>query len=94
MPPAGKESVVAHWKQILHGMRQKGLSTMSVMSDSSLSVTSDSQTSAATSYSFQQCSGKKICPRYKRIPGKVLTYDYYSYVLFLYNQYTHSFFLD
>jgi hypothetical protein len=88
---AGRESVVAYWKQLLHGMRQKGLSTMSVMSDDSLTVTSNCRTSVSSSYSPEQYSGKKHCPSYKRIPGKTLTHDYFLYVLFLSNSSTHNF---
>jgi hypothetical protein len=75
MLAAGKESVVGQWKQLLDGMRQKGLSTMSVMSDDSLAVTSGGHTSASNSHSSYQYSGKKTCPSYKRIPGEILKHD-------------------
>jgi hypothetical protein len=72
MPLAGKESVAAYWKQLLNGMKQKGLSTMSVMSDDSITVASDGCTSGSNSYSLHQSLGKKTCPSYKRIPGEIL----------------------
>lgn len=74
----GKESVSAYWKQRLDGMRQRGLSTMSVMSDDTLTVTSDGFTSASNSHSSQKSVGKKTCPIYKRIPGEIHEYDYCS----------------
>lgn len=70
-----KESVAAHWKQRLDGMRQRGLSTMAVMSDDTLTVSSDGFTSASNSYSSQKSVGKKTCPSYKRIPGEICEYD-------------------
>jgi len=72
----GKESVSEYWKQRLDGMRRKGLSTMSVMSDDTLTVTSDGFTSASNSHSSQKYVGKKTCPIYKRILGEIHGYDY------------------
>jgi hypothetical protein len=74
----GKESVAAHWKQRLDGMRQRGLSTMCVMSDDTLTVTSDDFTSASNSYSSQKSVRKKTCPSYKRISGEIHECDYCS----------------
>jgi hypothetical protein len=70
----GKESVIAYWKQRLNGMRKRGLSTMSVMSDDTLTVASEGHTSASNSERSQKFVGKKICPSYKRIPGEILEY--------------------
>jgi hypothetical protein len=83
MSLAGKESVVAYWKQLLNGMKQKGLSTMSVMTDDTITVGSDSHTSGSNSYSSQKSLGKKTCPNYKRIPGELLNFATVFHVLFL-----------
>jgi hypothetical protein len=48
---------------------------MSVMSDDSLTVTSDGHTSTSNSDSLQKFVGKKTCPSYKRIPGEILEHD-------------------
>lgn len=80
----GKESVSAYWKQRLDGMRQRGLSTMSVMSDDTLTVTSDGFTSASNSHSSQKSVRKKTCPSYKRIPGEIHEYDCCSYFVVTY----------
>jgi predicted phosphoadenosine phosphosulfate sulfurtransferase len=72
MPLAGKESVKAYWKQILNEMKEKGLSTMSVMSDDSITVSSDGRTNNSNLCSMQQLQGKKTCPSYKRIAGEIL----------------------
>jgi hypothetical protein len=74
MPLAGKEAVKAYWKQILNEMKQKGLSTMSVMSDDSITVSSDGRTSNSNLCSSQQSRGKKTCPSYKRITGETLNF--------------------
>lgn len=76
MSVTGKESVSAYWKQRLDGMRQRGLSTMSVMSDDTLTVASDGFTSASNSHSSHKSVGKKTCPSYKRIPGEIHEYGY------------------
>ena len=76
MSVTGKESVSAYWKQRLDGMGQRGLSTMSVMSDDTLTVASDGFTSASNSHSSQKSVGKRTCPSYKRIPGEIHEYDY------------------
>ncbi|PNF41447.1 hypothetical protein B7P43_G13785 [Cryptotermes secundus] len=67
-----KESVAAYWKELLSEMKQKGLSTMSVMSDDTMTVASDGCTSGSNSYSLQQSQGKKTCPSYKRIPAALV----------------------
>jgi hypothetical protein len=72
-----KESVVAYWKERLDGMRQRGLSAMSVMSDDTLTIASDGHTSASNSDKSQKFVRKKTCPSYKRIPGEIFEYDYY-----------------
>jgi superfamily I DNA and RNA helicase len=83
MPLAGKESVAAYWKQLLNGIKQKGLSTMSVMSDDTITVASDDRTSGSNSYSLQQSLGKKTCPSYKRIPGEILNFTTF-FLLYVY----------
>jgi hypothetical protein len=84
MSLADKESVAAYWKQRLDGMRRKGLSTMSVMSDDTLTVTSDGFTSASSSHPSQKSVGKKTCPNYKKIPGDIHEFDYCSYFVVMY----------
>ncbi|XP_023722946.1 uncharacterized protein LOC111872895 isoform X2 [Cryptotermes secundus] len=71
-PKQSKESVAAYWKELLSEMKQKGLSTMSVMSDDTMTVASDGCTSGSNSYSLQQSQGKKTCPSYKRIPAALV----------------------
>lgn len=82
MPLAGKESVAAYWKELLNGMKQKGLSTMSVMSDDTITVVSDGCTSGSNSYSVQPSLGKRTCPSYKRIPGDILNTATFFCVVF------------
>jgi hypothetical protein len=75
MSLAGKESVAAYWKQRLDGMSRRGLSTMSVMSDDTLTVASDGFTSGSNSHSSPKYVGKRTCPNYKKIPGDIHEYD-------------------
>uniref|UniRef100_A0A2Z5TTX0 DNA cross-link repair 1A protein n=1 Tax=Reticulitermes speratus TaxID=60591 RepID=A0A2Z5TTX0_9NEOP len=79
VPKQNKESVVAYWKERLDGMRQRGLSAMSVMSDDTLTIASDGHTSASNSDKSQKFVRKKTCPSYKRIPDTSFVVDAFQY---------------